>query len=80
MAELTISIDDKLLLLAKNYAEKNSTIVEAMVQQHLADLVGRKRTVREQIYRDYEPSPEVVERLQVHWETELDYNSPLRRS
>lgn len=69
MAELTFSIDDKLLRLTKDYAEKNSTTVEAIVQQHLADLIGRKRTVREQIYRDYEPSPEVVERLQVDWET-----------
>ncbi len=80
MAELIISIDDKLLQLTKDYAEKNGTTVEALVQQHLTGLVGRRRTVREQIYRGYEPPTEVVERLQAEWEAELENTSHLRRS
>ena len=67
MATLEISVDDELLRRAEKFAASNGTTIEVLIVDHLTGLVGRRRTVREQIYRDYEPPAEVVERLQTEW-------------
>ena len=72
MAKIEIEVDDELLRRAQKFATTNDTTVEALIVDHLTGLAGRRRTVREQIYRDYEPSAEVVERLQAEWRAELD--------
>ena len=55
MAELKITLERELLRRAEKLAATNGTTVEALIREHLTDRVGRRRTVREQIYRDYEP-------------------------
>ena len=67
MAKIEISIDDELLRRAEKFAAANDTTVEALVVDHLTGLAGRRRTVREQIYRDCEPHPEVAARLRAEW-------------
>ena len=67
MAELKITLDDELLRRVVKFAESEGTTVEALLIDHLNGIVGRRRTVREQLYRDYEPPAEVIGRLQSEW-------------
>ena len=67
MAELRITLDDELLRRVEKFATAQGATIEAVVNDHLTILVGRRRTVREQLYQDYEPPAEVIGRLQAEW-------------
>jgi hypothetical protein len=72
MARFEINIDSELLSRAKKFAEADGTSIEALITGYLQGLGGRRRTVREQIYRDYEPPAEVVAQLEAEWTKSLE--------
>ena len=67
-----ISLDEVLLRRALKFAANEGTTLEDIIADHLTGLVGRRRTAREKIYRDYEAPAEVVEQLRAEWLTKHD--------
>lgn len=68
MESVTLTLDQAVLIKARQYAKEHGATLETLLAEHvslLADRAGRRLTVREQTYVDYRPPDEVVERLRV---------------